>query len=328
MKTFFTALVCALVVLVGCGGPLQRYQCRGGESGATQWQLVEGSSPEAVRDDGGFGECRVSQSDPVELVVGDEYAGAFDDRSHSCDAFAEVYVDSKRVVRRQLWSSVIGSIGTIQRRNRDMQALLFFSGDPLLDARYREKATIARGSISPTRFRQEMEQGVAEEVLSRALNGATTDKPVSAKAICWPNGTPEPDRSDWPGSGYTCGGMISARTLLGGVDMTPPWVRWYMVRNVPGSSPTDAETTFRRRLHDHGRAKAAQDGGVMQLIPDPNRGFVTSESMACWKGKPPSAPIGWPETVMSWENEALRHGFADWSDDDPTPTQRNPQPTP
>lgn len=32
--------------------------------------------------------------------------------------------------------------------------------------------------------------------------------------------------------------------------------------------------------------------------------------------------------VMSWENEVLRHGFADWSDDDPVPTQRNPQPNP
>jgi hypothetical protein len=143
--------------------------------------------------------------------------------------------------------------------------------------------------------------------------------PIGPVALGW-----SPVAKEDSGDNHTCAGMISARTLLNGGDMTPPWVRWYMVKNVPGSSPSDAETTFRRRLHDHGRAKATQDGGVMQLIHDPNRGFVTSESYACWKGKPPSAPIGWPETVMSWKNEVLRHGFADWSDDDPVPTQRAP----
>jgi hypothetical protein len=145
--------------------------------------------------------------------------------------------------------------------------------------------------------------------------------PIGPLALGW-----SPAVAATYGDGYTCAGVISARTILDGVDMTPPWVRWYFVKNVPGSSASDAESVFRRRLHDHGRAKAAQDGGVMQLIPSPDRGFVTSESVACWQGKPPTAPIGWPVKVMSWENEALRHGFTDWSDDDPVPTQRIPQP--
>lgn len=324
MHMFFFALVCAAMVGLGCT-PLAAYHCRGGESGATQWHTIEARGLDAAREDNGFAVC-LAANEPIEAVVNEEYAAMFDDRTHLCDAYAEVYINGKRVVRRQFWASVTGSVGTIHRRGRDMQVLLFFSGDPLLDLRYREKATIARGSVSPKRFLQEMQQGAAEEVLARALSGATTDKPIRAEAICWPNGTPEPDRSTWPGSGHTCAGVISARTILDGVDMTAPWTRWYMVRNVPGSSPSDAETIFRRRLHDHGRAKAAQDGGVMQLIPSPDRGFVTSESLICWKGKPPTAPIGWPEKVMSWENEVLRHGFADWSDDDPVPTQRNPQP--
>lgn len=85
MNRFFLALVCAVLVWLGCT-PTAAYQCRGGDSGATQWHTVEARGVQSAREDNGFAECRAT-NESVELVVGEEYAGA---RTQTCVAMVVI----------------------------------------------------------------------------------------------------------------------------------------------------------------------------------------------------------------------------------------------
>lgn len=217
---FSIALLVASCVLVGCAAP-QRFECRGGDSGASQWHLVEATSKEAARDDGNFGECR---AEVHESVVSVEYAGttynaqllAKPGEKWRCDAVyvSRTTIDGKQgpeiVVRRQ-WD-VTWSVKLIPR-SRGLVAFMFTSGDPDLDHTFGLNASIQRGIMPAADVRDKLESQVGSyvrSVLVPRIHGVkkrsdrienVTSKHIGKgyHAACWrPGVDAEPDRSRWP----------------------------------------------------------------------------------------------------------------------------------
>lgn len=178
MNKTFLALVCALVVLLGCGGPLQRYQCTGGLSGATQWHTVEGLSPESAREANGFGECRVAQSEPVESVVGEEYAGATTTSRKRCAAMIAIHA---------VW---------LETAHMGYQSLEVFRGrgPTMTDA-----SADAFTGFNAWRYRSKGKLKSFDEV---AHGGRASDEDGPADIVrCWTGSDPPTDVKEWPNDG-------------------------------------------------------------------------------------------------------------------------------
>lgn len=251
------------------------------------------------------------------VFLGASTSSAADAVTYTCDAYAR---DADKLARKQ-WFGISVIPGIVRERGKDVTVLVAFSGDPALDKSFRDLASLAKRPYDRGGVVKALEWMIA--VYARELAGVVDGE---SRAVCWRSGTAAPDRSSWPGKTFTCAGVIWARTIHDGVDVSSIWPRWGTFRNVPTTNQSSAESMLRTRLLDAAKKKAIADRGRLQMTADQANGIPSSESMVCWDQAPPKdAPMGWPERVRPWSQTIAAIGqYSEWIEELPPPTLRNP----
>jgi hypothetical protein len=167
----------------------------------------------------------------LSLLTAPAFAG---NDTYSCDAYAEYYADARgtiSVVRRQ-WSSITYQIAVVHKdEKKEVSTIVFFSGDSLVDARYRNTAPAYTGKMSPASILTWMSKAPLNQVIEESRVKHVT-RPVNehirtlqSGSVCWKNGDPPPDRSTWPGQAITsnnfCRQWDRVLQSFGSIQMSP-----------------------------------------------------------------------------------------------------------
>lgn len=320
MYRFFLVLVCAAMVLLGCGPALTQHEiCMGNaDSIERESERIEarrhcGSARETIVGiEYASGVYRSSAPAPTRWIC--QWAWSFTANGAPEHIRAESSARTREAAVDIVMAEVKGQYDEFKRAHPGvtpvtgpMYIVLCWQSHHTPDPRAEKypKATWPRPHVP--------------------ITDAPTGKPMSVPAaLAWDPSKVKPSNNT--SSGYYCAGVVWGRTLLDGIDMTPIWPRWLRAKNVPGANPTDAHSMARARLLELARQKAIEDRGRLQLAWDASKDIPSSESIACWlhSDKPPSAPMGWPERWRSWSEMITGVSrFADWNDEIPPPTKRH-----
>lgn len=307
MRMVFLALLCAAMVLIGCGPTLTAREVCYGECDTRDASSAERSA------------CRSSCSAARETVVGVEYVGSTSAPPWTCEAIAGRYLGPNEALAGKLEvfraersaadkSAAVGAATiAVASQIQDFATSQGVTYESLLPeprvALTRNQQRKASGLYHRCRYR---DHGYDEHGYVQVWPVATWPRPrvqlaglpvqVPA-ALAWdPSKTPQTKIVD-SGGKWTARGAVYFRVRIGD-DLSPEREITDELTGIDGPD-SNAESVLRSWLLE--RARAAADASHGMLVLDTKGGSLDPFSINSWQNTPKGVPVDW-RGPTAWGN--------------------------